>query len=125
MLRYGKIIIICKNKMVDYGRSSYTIYSLFDQIEIQSIKFNFFLIYSQSKDPQICLSKHRVRQTTFMSRCMRELKDRNKTWVLLIDVDEYISSDALDWAVMIHTMGCNCHPTLFLILISTKQYTIY
>ena len=74
-----------------------TIYSLFDQIEIQTIKFDFFLIYSQSKDPQICLSKHRVRQTTFMSRCMRELKDRNKTWVLLIDVDEYISSDALDW----------------------------
>lgn len=32
-----------------------------------------------------------------MARCMAELKNRNKTWTLLIDVDEYISSDALDW----------------------------
>jgi hypothetical protein len=32
-----------------------------------------------------------------MSRCMSEFKQRNKTWVLLIDVDEYISSDYLDW----------------------------
>ena len=28
---------------------------------------------------------------------MAELKNKNKTWVLLIDVDEYISSDALNW----------------------------
>lgn len=32
-----------------------------------------------------------------MARCMAELKMRNKTWTLLIDVDEYISSDALYW----------------------------
>jgi len=28
---------------------------------------------------------------------MAELKQRKKTWVLLIDVDEYIRSDSLDW----------------------------
>lgn len=34
-----------------------------------------------------------------MARCMAEFKNRNKSWVLLIDVDEYISSDALDWGI--------------------------
>lgn len=52
---------------------------------------------STSNEVEICLKKHRRRQTTFMARCMAELKARNKTWTLLIDVDEYISSDALDW----------------------------
>lgn len=53
--------------------------------------------FSTSHDKEICLKKHRFRQTTFIARCMAELKNKNKTWVLLIDVDEYISSDALNW----------------------------
>lgn len=30
-----------------------------------------------------------------MARCLAEFNQRNKTWVLLTDVDEYINSDAL------------------------------
>lgn len=75
----------------------FQLYFLLNKLKYHLSNSSFVLIYSESKDPQVCLSKHRFRQTSFMSRCMRELKDRNKTWVLLIDVDEYISSDALDW----------------------------
>ena len=34
---------------------------------------------------------HRTRQNNFIVKCMAEFKRRNKTWVLLIDVDEYIT----------------------------------
>jgi len=33
---------------------------------------------------------HRWRQTTFIGSCMRHLQELNKTWVLLIDTDEFI-----------------------------------
>ncbi|KAL7479222.1 hypothetical protein ACHAW6_004965, partial [Cyclotella cf. meneghiniana] len=50
-----------------------------------------------STDSSFCTTRHLWRQMTFISRCMTEFKQRNKTWVLLTDVDEYISSDLLDW----------------------------
>ena len=34
---------------------------------------------------------HRTRQNNFIVKCMEEFKRRNRTWVLLIDVDEYIT----------------------------------
>ena len=38
-----------------------------------------------------CLWRHRNRQRYFIKKCMAEYKARNRTWVLLIDVDEYIT----------------------------------
>ncbi|KAL3800629.1 hypothetical protein HJC23_006091 [Cyclotella cryptica] len=51
----------------------------------------------KSKDSSVCKQRHRWRQKTFILRCMANLKQRNKTWVLLTDIDEYITSDSLDW----------------------------
>mmetsp|Transcript_25143 Transcript_25143/g.51938 ORF Transcript_25143/g.51938 Transcript_25143/m.51938 type:complete len:433 (+) Transcript_25143:137-1435(+) len=38
-----------------------------------------------------CKWKHRHRQSYFVMKCMEEFKERNKSWVLLTDVDEYIT----------------------------------
>ena len=37
------------------------------------------------------LSKHRGRQQVFYSKCLQHFKRRNKTWVLMIDTDEYLT----------------------------------
>eukprot|EP01082_Thalassiosira_pseudonana_P005875 g5712.t1.2.5e174189 g5712 g5712.t1 contig2:1134797-1136743(+) len=38
-----------------------------------------------------CVKYHRNRQRYFVMKCMAEFKRRNKTWVLLVDVDEYVT----------------------------------
>ncbi len=38
-----------------------------------------------------CKWKHRHRQSYFVMKCMREFKERDKSWLLLTDVDEYIT----------------------------------
>ena len=38
---------------------------------------------------------HRTRQNHFITKCMADFKRRNKQWVLLIDVDEYITFNQL------------------------------
>ena len=46
----------------------------------------------QASDPEKgCEWTHRNRQGYFIMKCMAELKQRGKTWVLLTDVDEYIT----------------------------------
>jgi len=42
------------------------------------------------------LEGHRMRQTHFMTKCMADFKGRKKEWVLLIDVDEYITFNRID-----------------------------
>ncbi|KAL9179090.1 hypothetical protein ACHAXT_000132 [Thalassiosira profunda] len=43
-------------------------------------------------DPKAdCLWSHRKRQRYFVKKCMADFHLRNKTWVLLTDVDEYIT----------------------------------
>lgn len=44
-----------------------------------------------TNDPDKCTKRHRRRQGHFMHHCMADFKARNKTWVLLTDVDEYIT----------------------------------
>eukprot|EP00985_Skeletonema_marinoi_P015500 scaffold8021_cov79-Skeletonema_marinoi.AAC.14 len=39
---------------------------------------------------------HRIRQNHFINKCMLDFKQRKKQWVLLIDVDEYISFNRID-----------------------------
>jgi len=39
---------------------------------------------------------HRLRQNHFINKCMLDFKRRNKQWVLLIDVDEYITFNRID-----------------------------
>mmetsp|Transcript_12895 Transcript_12895/g.21127 ORF Transcript_12895/g.21127 Transcript_12895/m.21127 type:complete len:607 (+) Transcript_12895:42-1862(+) len=39
---------------------------------------------------------HRTRQNHFINKCMADFKRRNKQWVLLIDVDEYITFNRID-----------------------------
>lgn len=39
---------------------------------------------------------HRMRQNHFINKCMLDFKRRNKQWVLLIDVDEYITFNWID-----------------------------
>eukprot|EP00984_Skeletonema_dohrnii_P019022 scaffold9019_cov67-Skeletonema_dohrnii-CCMP3373.AAC.1 len=39
---------------------------------------------------------HRLRQNHFINKCMLDFKRRNKEWVLLIDVDEYITFNRID-----------------------------
>ena len=39
---------------------------------------------------------HRTRQNYFINKCMADFKRRNKQWVLLIDVDEYIVLNRID-----------------------------
>mmetsp|Transcript_28889 Transcript_28889/g.45489 ORF Transcript_28889/g.45489 Transcript_28889/m.45489 type:complete len:609 (+) Transcript_28889:41-1867(+) len=39
---------------------------------------------------------HRVRQNHFINKCMADFKRRNKQWVLLIDVDEYMTFNRID-----------------------------
>ena len=48
-------------------------------------------------DPeQDCLMQHRKRQQYFVRACMKDFKDRDKGWVLLTDVDEYITFNKID-----------------------------
>ena len=45
-----------------------------------------------ASDPHMdCLKHHRKRQQHFVRACMADFQQRNKTWVLLTDVDEYIT----------------------------------
>jgi len=47
-------------------------------------------------DPKAnCLGQHRKRQQHFVRACMANFKQRNKTWVLLADVDEYITFNTI------------------------------
>ncbi len=39
---------------------------------------------------------HRKRQNHFINKCMADFKRRNKTWVLLIDVDEYMTFNRIE-----------------------------
>ena len=43
-----------------------------------------------------CLWRHRKRQRYFVKRCMSDFKARNMTWVLLVDVDEYIAFNGVE-----------------------------
>jgi len=43
-----------------------------------------------------CLWRHRKRQRYFIKRCMADFKARNRTWTLLIDVDEYITFNRIN-----------------------------
>jgi hypothetical protein len=38
-----------------------------------------------------CVKHHFNRQRYFVMKCMADFKQRNKTWVLLVDVDEYVT----------------------------------
>ena len=42
-----------------------------------------------------CLKAHRKRQQHFIRACLKDFKRRNKTWVLLTDVDEYITFNSV------------------------------
>lgn len=42
------------------------------------------------------LNGHRTRQNHFITKCMADFKRRNKQWVILIDVDEYITFNRID-----------------------------
>jgi len=45
---------------------------------------------------QACLWTHRNRQQHFVMKCMETLKRRGKTWVLLLDVDEFIAFNTIE-----------------------------
>ena len=48
-------------------------------------------ICNQTDPMQDCLMQHRKRQQHFVRACMKDFKRRGKKWVLLTDVDEYIT----------------------------------
>ena len=52
-------------------------------------------ICNQTDPNQDCLMQHRKRQQHFVRACMKDLKRRGKKWVLLTDVDEYITFNTI------------------------------
>jgi hypothetical protein len=81
----------------------------------------FFSLSGSDIEPAECGNRYRERQLNFLKKCMAHFKTENKTWVLLTDVDEYISSDALDWGedgnanvqnVKNNTFSSNKHKTI-------------
>lgn len=49
------------------------------------------LVLCASRRQANCLWHHRKRQRYFLGRCLADFKRRNRTWVLLTDVDEYVA----------------------------------
>lgn len=47
--------------------------------------------FNNSKTNQTGVDAHRYRQKKFYGYCLKKLKDVNRTWTLMIDVDEYLS----------------------------------
>jgi len=63
-----------------------------------------------SDKEQDCLMQHRKRQQYFVRACMKDFKDRDKGWVLLTDVDEYITFNKVDNTQ--ETLGLTVNPPL-------------
>jgi hypothetical protein len=57
----------------------------FQDAQVQVLKY----LRKQKVSSQ--LAHHRARQRIFYYKCMQQLKNQNKTWVLLTDTDEFIS----------------------------------
>ena len=48
------------------------------------------------KGADALIGRHRSRQTTFFRRCMLSLKAEHRTWVALVDADEFVAFDHLN-----------------------------
>jgi hypothetical protein len=44
----------------------------------------------QIKDKLLQVNNHQFRQSTFFGSCIRDLRQKNKTWMLHINSDEYL-----------------------------------
>ena len=53
------------------------------------------MVEDKGKEELIPVNNHRFRQLTFYNACIKDLRQKNKTWMVHIDSDEYVAVNHL------------------------------